>query len=164
MILFNAISLYSAVYISWYGVSTMMYYMSLLYLNLKELLPYFPQLLRWAIQGHHLPASKAYTMLVKQVCNIQTKMYRLLREMILYGNYTSACLGRSGAYSVTPWCYVRTWVHAYVKFVMGISQMSHLTSNLTCKFYIHIYVYVSLGAHNFGYHHAIPFKFGMILT
>ena len=42
MILFNAISLYSAVYISWYGVSTMMYYMSLLYLNLKELLPYFP--------------------------------------------------------------------------------------------------------------------------
>ena len=55
MILFNAISLYSAVYISWYGVSTMMYYMSLLYLNLKELLPYFPQLLRWVIQGHHSP-------------------------------------------------------------------------------------------------------------
>ena len=52
MILFNAISLYSAVCISWYGVSIMMYNMSLLYLNLKELLPYFPQLLRWAIQGH----------------------------------------------------------------------------------------------------------------
>ena len=28
-----------------------MYYMSLLYLNLKELLPFFQQLLMWAIQG-----------------------------------------------------------------------------------------------------------------
>ena len=37
MILFNAISLYSAVCISWYGVSIMMYNMSLLYMNLKEL-------------------------------------------------------------------------------------------------------------------------------
>ena len=51
MIFFNAISLYSVVYISWYGVSTMMYYMSMLYLNLKELLPYFPQLIRWAIEA-----------------------------------------------------------------------------------------------------------------
>ena len=36
MILFNAISLYSAVCITWYGVSIMIYNMSLLYLNLKD--------------------------------------------------------------------------------------------------------------------------------
>ena len=53
---------------------------------------------------------------------------------------------------------------AYGTFVIGVSQISQLTSKLTCKFYIHIYVRVSLGAYKFGYPHAIPFKFGMILT
>ena len=42
MILFIAIFLYSAVCISWYGVSTMMYYMSLLYLNLKKTVALLP--------------------------------------------------------------------------------------------------------------------------
>ena len=56
-----------------------------------------------------------------------------------------------------------TSVHEYVVFVTGVSQMSQLTCKFTCKFYIHIYVRVSLGAHNFG-NHAIPLKFGMILT
>ena len=51
-------------------------------------------------------------------------------------------------------------VCAYVTFVIGVSQMSQFTSKFTYRFYIHIYIRVSLGVHNFGYHHAKPFKFG----
>ena len=75
---------------------------------------------------------------------------------LAYFFYASACLGRSGAYSVLPWCYVRRCVCR-----VGNQGLTNVTVDL--KVYIHIYVWVSLGAHNFGYHHAIPFKFGMIL-
>ena len=72
--------------------------------------------------------------------------------------YTPACLGRSGAYSVSPWCYICMCI------CQVHNQMSNLTCKFTCKFYIHICVPISLGAHNLDYHHAIPFKFGMILS
>ena len=64
---------------------------------------------------------------------------------------------------------IRAYVCACICHVnnRGITNVTvdfKLTCKLTCKFYIHIYVRVSLRAHNFGYHHAIPFKFDMILT
>ena len=70
-------------------------------------------------------------------------------KLLHLDNYAPACLCRSGV----------TSLRAHV-------CMSRSKSNVTVdlQVYIDIYVHVSLGVHNFGDHHSIPFKFGMILT
>ena len=67
---------------------------------------------------------------------------------------------RSGAYSVSPWCYIRTCIHAYVTFITSLTNVT-VYMQVYLHIYIHIYVQV---AHNFDIFYATKLKFGMIFT
>ena len=66
--------------------------------------------------------------------------------------------GRSGAYSVSPRCYVRTCVRAYVTR----PKSNNIHPNV--RAYVNAYVRASLRAYNFGTSYITKLKLGMMLT
>ena len=70
-----------------------MYNMSLLYLNLKELLPYLSQLLRWGIQGHHGPLVHLLTAFVQTYTQLSWVVPRKV-EILLSPGYRLRCRRR----------------------------------------------------------------------
>ena len=63
--------------------------------------------------------------------------------------------GRSGAYSVSLWCYVRTCV-CHVRN----QSLTNVTVYMQIYLYIFHYIYVQV-AHNFDTFYAIKLKFGI---
>ena len=59
--------------------------------------------------------------------------------------------GRSGAYSVSPWCYVRTCVRAYVTFVTRFKFPASLGANLRPAFLLQL-ITSGLESWNFVWH------------
>ena len=70
--------------------------------------------------------------------------------------------GRSGSYSVSPWCYVRMWVcHDCNQGLTNVTAYIKVYMQVYPHICIHIYIQV---AHNFHTFSATKLKFGMICT
>ena len=70
--------------------------------------------------------------------------------------------GRSGAYSVLPWCYVSMCVcHIRNQSLTNVTVYIQVNMQVYLHIYIHIYVQV---AHNFDTFFATKLKFSMLLT
>ena len=53
--------------------------------------------------------------------------------------------GRSGVYSVSPWCYVRTCVCAYVTFVTRFKIICKFRCNFTSAFLLQLITFIPFG-------------------
>ena len=62
--------------------------------------------------------------------------------------------GRSGAYSVSPWCYVRTCVCAYVTFVTRFKFTCNFRCKFTSAFLLQLIIFIPSGLErwNFVWH------------
>ena len=75
-----------------------------------------------------------------------------LLSLLLF--YAPACLGRSGVYSVLPWCYVRTCVCAYVTFVTRFKFTCKFRCKFTSAFLLQLITFIpsELESWNFAWH------------